>query len=96
MTVALLSVLSQVREKAKQIAKDKLESVRKEKVRQLQLLAERIQQEWEVQKQARVGLISITFLLHAIYWETIQLISQSASGIQLISQSEAGIQLIRC
>jgi hypothetical protein len=44
-----------VREKAKEISKKRLEAVRQEKVKQLELLADRIESEWQMEKQNRVS-----------------------------------------
>lgn len=44
-----------MREKAKQLAKHRLASVKKEKIKQLEKLAEKIQTEWEQEKQNAVS-----------------------------------------
>ena len=45
-----------MREKARRVAKDKLGAVKREKLRQLEKLAERIEGEWQVERQVRVSL----------------------------------------
>ncbi|XP_067944107.1 centrosomal protein of 295 kDa-like [Watersipora subatra] len=55
--------ITQVREKARYLAKHKLRAVRNEKVKQLEKLAERIKDEWEVERQIRISQLEQEYAL---------------------------------